>query len=87
VCSSDLDNRLHHSFTMAREDWEEGVRQLAAADVQMLDLMYREQGFFTGRELYFLDPSGNVLEIRDPTWQPGMAKPSIDDIVGQAAAR
>jgi catechol 2,3-dioxygenase-like lactoylglutathione lyase family enzyme len=82
----DQDNRLHHSFTMATEDWEEGVKQLADNGVQMLELMYREQGFFTGRELYFLDPSGNVLEIRDPAWQTGMPKPTIEEIVAKANA-
>ena len=32
------------------------------------NLTYRGQGFFTGRELYFFDPSGNRLELRDPAW-------------------
>ncbi|HEY7065405.1 MAG TPA: VOC family protein [Chloroflexota bacterium] len=82
----DQDGRTHHSFTMQPDAWVEGVKVLADQGVEILDLMYREQGFFTGRELYFLDPSGNVLELRDPTWKTGMPKPSIDEIVGKAAA-
>jgi hypothetical protein len=43
-------------------------------------IVYREHGVFLGRELYFLDPSGNMLELRDPTWQPGMATPTYEEI-------
>src|SRR4030095_10943272 len=43
---------------------------------------YREHGFFTGRELYFLDPSENLLEVRDPTWKAGMATPLLAEIIG-----
>jgi hypothetical protein len=50
--------------------------------VKVEELIYREHGFFTGRELYFLDPSGNLLEVRDPTWKAGMATPALADIVG-----
>jgi catechol 2,3-dioxygenase-like lactoylglutathione lyase family enzyme len=82
----DQDNRLHHSFTVSPEEWERGVKLFAEKGVEMIELTYREQGFFTGRELYFLDPSGNVLEIRDPTWQTGMPKPTIEEIVGKAGA-
>lgn len=46
-------------------------------------LVYRERGYFTARELYFHDPSGNRLELRDATWVPGMPKPSFDEIVGK----
>jgi len=45
------------------------------------ELVYRGKGFFTGRELYFFDSSGNRLELRDPTWQEGMATPSFEEIV------
>jgi hypothetical protein len=45
-----------------------------------VQLTYREQGFFTGRELYFLDPSGNLLELRDPRWQQGMPTPTHEEI-------
>lgn len=83
----DQDNRLHHSFTMQPDEWEKGVKILADQGVEILELTYREQGFFTGRELYFLDPSGNVLEIRDPTWQPGMPKPVVAEILSKSSSR
>jgi catechol 2,3-dioxygenase-like lactoylglutathione lyase family enzyme len=85
--SPDQDNRLHHSFTMQPDAWEKGVQVLADHGVEILELMYREQGFFTGRELYFLDPSGNVLEIRDPTWQPGMPKPEVAEILARNSSK
>src|SRR5215471_2698518 len=43
--------------------------------VKLEELTYRAHGFFTGRELYFLDLSGNLLEVRDPTWTAGIAHP------------
>ena len=52
----------------------------AESGVPVVQLTYREQGFFTGRELYFLDPSGNLLELRDPTWTPGMPTPTHEEI-------
>jgi catechol 2,3-dioxygenase-like lactoylglutathione lyase family enzyme len=53
--------------------------------VKIEELTYRAHGFFTGRELYFLDPSGNLLEVRDPTWTAGMPTPSLADIVGDGS--
>ena len=43
-------------------------------------LAYQSKEFFTGRELYFFDPSGNRLELRDPTWQEGMPQPSFEEL-------
>ena len=79
------DNRLHHSFTLSPEEWEKAVRLFHERGVKIEELTYRAHGFFTGRELYFLDPSGNLLEVRDPTWKAGMATPSLADIVGRPA--
>ena len=31
--------------------------------------------------MYFLDPSGNMLELCDPTWKPGMPTPTYEEIV------
>ena len=45
------------------------------------ELTYRKKGHFTGRELYFHDPSGNRLELRDPTWKAGMPEPPLEEIV------
>jgi hypothetical protein len=73
---------LHHSFTLSPEEWEKAVWLFHERGVKIEELTYREHGFFTGRELYFLDPSGNLLEVRDPTWKAGMAAPSLADIIG-----
>ena len=43
-------------------------------------LVRRDQGFFTGRELYFFGPSGNKLELRDPNWVAGMPKLSVEEL-------
>jgi catechol 2,3-dioxygenase-like lactoylglutathione lyase family enzyme len=79
------DNRLHHSFTVSPEEWEKAARLFHELGVKVEDLVYRETGFFTGRELYFLDPSGNLLEVRDPTWKAGMAKPPYEEIVARGS--
>lgn len=78
-------SQVHQSFHMPAGEWEKGVRQLAEKGVPITHLEYREKGHFTGREVYFVDPSGNRLELRDPTWQAGMPKLTIDEIVAAAA--
>jgi hypothetical protein len=35
---------------------------------------------FPGGELYFFDPSGNRLELRDPTWHAGMPEPTFEEL-------
>ena len=77
------DAPLHHSFTVEPSSFEEGCRLLLEKGVHVESLVYRERGYFTGRELYFHDPSGNRLELRDATWVPGMPKPPFDEIVGK----
>ena len=74
------DGSLHHSITVTPDSIQEACKLFTEKGVQIVDLVYREQGFFTGRELYFLDPSGNRLELRDPTWKPGMPKPSHEEL-------
>jgi len=81
VRTPEQDNRLHHSFTVSPDEWEKAARLFRQLGITVQDLVYREHGFFTGRELYFLDPSGNVLEVRDPTWKAGMPSPSHAEIV------
>jgi hypothetical protein len=49
-------------------------------NVKIDELYYRKGGYFPGRELYFFDPSGNRLELRDPTWKAGMPEPSFDEV-------
>jgi extradiol dioxygenase family protein len=80
VRSPEQDNRLHHSFTVSSEDWEQAARLFKKHGVEIDEVVYREKGHFTGRELYFLDPSGNMLEVRDPSWKPGMPTPSLEEL-------
>lgn len=72
---------MHHSFTVSPETWVEACKVFAARELKIDALVYRPKGHFMGRELYFSDPSGNRLEFRDPTWQPGMPEPSYEEIV------
>jgi hypothetical protein len=43
-------------------------------------LTYRAKGFFTGRGLYFFDPSGNKLELRDSKWQEDMPQAPFEEL-------
>jgi catechol 2,3-dioxygenase-like lactoylglutathione lyase family enzyme len=80
VRTPEQDNRLHHSFTVSPEVFEKACKLLPAQGIDIVEIVYREHGFFPGRELYFLDPSGNMLELRDPTWQAGMPTPTYQEI-------
>jgi extradiol dioxygenase family protein len=73
--------RVHHSFTVSAETLERACKVFREQNVNVDELIYRGRGFFTGRELYFYDPSGNRLELRDPTWQAGMPEPSMEEII------
>jgi catechol 2,3-dioxygenase-like lactoylglutathione lyase family enzyme len=78
---SEVDTGLHHSFTANPRQWVEGAKRLQASGAPLKELVYREKGVFVGRELYFEDPSGNRLELRDASWQPGMPAPSLDEVL------
>ena len=60
---------VHHSFTVTPETLVQACKVFSEKKVPIDRLYYRAKGFFTGRELYFFDPSGNRLELRDPTWK------------------
>ena len=74
------DQRVHHAFTVSPDTLEQACKVFHERQIPVDDLIYRAKGFFTGRELYFFDPSGNRLELRDPTWQEGMPTPSFEEI-------
>ena len=80
VRTPEQDNRLHHAFDVSPETFHRACRLFREKGIPIVDLVYRKHGFFTGRELYFLDPSGNVLEVRDATWKPGMPEPAYEEI-------
>ena len=74
------DGGAHHSFTVSPEVFDRACREFHARNIRIDHLTYRARGFFTGRELYFFDPSGNRLELRDPTWTEGMPEPPFADL-------
>lgn len=73
--------RVHHSFTVSPETLVKACKVFHERKIPGIELVYRGKGHFTGRELYFLDPSGNRLELRDPTWKAGMPEPPFEEIV------
>jgi len=78
---SEVDHLVHHSFTVSPKTFMEACRVFHEKRIPIIELIYRARGHFTGRELYFFDPSGNRLELRDPTWKQGMPEPSFEEIV------
>jgi extradiol dioxygenase family protein len=84
--SADIDKshreeqNVHHSFTVSPETLVKACKIFQERKVPIDRLYYRAKGFFTGRELYFFDPSGNRLELRDPTWQAGMPEPTFEEL-------
>ncbi len=74
------DPNVHQSFTVNPETFLQACKVFHEKKIPVIDLIYRAKGHFTGRELYFFDPSGNRLELRDPTWKQGMPEPSFEDI-------
>ena len=77
------DNRLHHSFEVSPATFDAACKLFHARGIPIAEpIVYRGQGFFLGREMYFLDPSGNMLELCDPTWKPGMLTPTYEEIAG-----
>jgi extradiol dioxygenase family protein len=75
------DHRVHHAFNVGPKMFKQACKLFHEKKIPVLDLVYRERGFFTGQEMYFLDPSGNKLELRDSTWKRGMPTPTYDEIV------
>ena len=76
------DNRLHHAFDVSPETFAAACKLFERIGVTIAEpIVYRARGHFTGRELYFLDPSGNMLELRDASWKDGMPTPTFEDIV------
>ena len=76
------DAGVHHSFTVSPETFELRCKVFHERNVAIDHLTYRARGVFTGRELYLFDPSGNRLELRDPTWTEGMPEPSFAELAG-----
>jgi len=81
VRTPEQDGRVHHAFTVRPEVFDKACKLFRELGVRIAQpIVYRAQGFFLGREMYFLDPSGNLLELRDPTWKPGMPTPTYEEL-------
>jgi extradiol dioxygenase family protein len=74
------ERNVHHSFTVSPETLVQACKIFRERNVRIEELYYRKGGYFPGRELYFFDPSGNRLELRDPTWKAGMPEPSLEEL-------
>jgi len=79
--SGEKNELVHHSFTVSPETLTQACKVFHEKKVPIIELFYRAKGYFTGRELYFFDPSGNRLELRDPTWKQGIPEPSFEELV------
>ncbi len=75
------ENRVHHSFTVSPETLVQACKVFKEQNVPVRGLEYLKKGTFTGAELYFFDPSGNRLELRDPTWHDGMPEPTVEELI------
>ena len=76
------EENVHHSFTVSPETLVKACKVFSEKKVSIDRLYYRKAGYFPGRELYFFDPSGNRLELRDPTWKDGMPEPTFEELAG-----
>jgi extradiol dioxygenase family protein len=74
------DQNVHHSFTVSPDTLEQACKVFTERKIPIDRLYYRRGGYFPGRELYFFDPSGNRLELRDPTWKAGMPELSFEEL-------
>ena len=76
------DGKLHHAFDVSPGMFNKACKLFDELGIKIHEPVdYRPAGFFTGRQLFVLDPSGNRIELRDPSWQLGMATPSYEEIV------
>ena len=76
------DGRLHHAFDVSPEMFNKACKLFDELGIKIHEPVdYRPAGFFTGRQLFVLDPSGNRIELRDASWKPGMPTPAYEEIV------
>jgi catechol 2,3-dioxygenase-like lactoylglutathione lyase family enzyme len=77
---SEGDHRAHYSFTVNPETFVQACKVFHGKKVPIIELVCCKKDYFTGRELYFFDPSSNRLELRDLTWKEGMPEPPFEEI-------
>jgi hypothetical protein len=82
VRTPEQDNRLHQAFNVSPEEFKRACKLFHEEKIRIAEpIVYRARGHFLGCELYFLDPSGNMLELRDASWKVGMPEPTYEEIV------
>lgn len=82
VRTIEQDGRLHHAFDVSPEMFNKACKVFKALGIKIHEPVdYRPGGFFPGRQLFVLDPSGNRIELRDASWRPGMPTPTYEEIV------
>ena len=75
------DGRLHHAFDVSPEMFNRACKVFRDLGIKIHEPVdYRPSGFFTGRQLFVLDPSGNRIELRDASWKAGMPTPTYEEI-------
>lgn len=75
------DGRLHHAFDVSPEMFNKACKVFRDLGITIHEPVdYRPGGFFTGRQLFVLDPSGNRIELRDSSWKAGMPTPTYEEI-------
>jgi len=65
----------HQAFHVSSAEFDSAQEALAEHGIKVDEVEWRRKGTFTGRSLYFYDPSGNRLEINDPNppyWPEGV---------------
>ena len=76
------DGRLHHAFDVSPAMFNKACKLFHQLGIKIHEPVdYRPAGFFTGRQLFVLEPSGNRIELRDAGWIKGMPMPSYEEIV------
>ena len=80
------DGLLHPlAFELTADEFENAARLLHERGVPLgLPIQYRTGQMHPGREIYCLDPSGNMIELRDATWTPDQPRLTFEELVGAA---
>jgi len=66
VRTVEQDGRLHHAFDVSAEMFNKAYKLFHELGIKIYEPVdYHPGRFFTGRQLFVLDPSGNRIELRD----------------------
>jgi hypothetical protein len=75
VRTVEQDGRLHHAFDVSAEMFNKAYKLFHELGIKIYEPVdYHPGGFFTGRQLFVLDPSGNRIELRNASWKPDLQR-------------